>query len=362
MKKNNYAVIMAGGIGSRFWPMSTSSKPKQFLDVLGTGKSLIQLTFDRIKHLCVEENILIVTSENYKALVQEQLPQLPLDNILCEPARRNTAPCVAYGCYKILSKNKDAKILIAPSDHLILKELDYLSAIEKGFKACENDILVTLGIETTRPDTGYGYIKASETVFEQDSDFRKVDVFTEKPALPLAKEYHSKSDFYWNSGMFIWSALSITKAFSNCSPAMHKLFSSGQDVYNTSSEKEFIDSIYNQCENISVDYAIMEKASNVYVLPCDIGWTDLGTWGSLHDTLQQDENQNALLGEKIKVFEAENNMIANNSNKLLVAHGLKGFIVVNTAEATLICKLDEEQKIKKFVSELSQNEEFKTLF
>lgn len=353
---------MAGGIGSRFWPMSTSSKPKQFLDVLGTGKSLLQLTYDRIKHLCFEENILVVTSESYRELVQSQLPNLTPDNILCEPARRNTAPCVAYGCYKILNKNKDAKILIAPSDHLILKELDYLSAIEKGFKACENNILVTLGIETTRPDTGYGYIKASATTFEQDSNFQKVEVFTEKPALPLAKEYHSKNDFYWNSGMFIWSASAITKAFLEHSPAMHELFASGQDSFNTPSEKKFINSIYDQCENISVDYAIMEKASNVYVLPCDIGWTDLGTWGSLHDTLDQDECNNSFLGNKINVFEAKNNMIANDTNKLLVAQGIEGLIVVNTEHATLICKLDEEQKIKGFVQKLSKKEEFKTLF
>lgn len=362
MKKDNYAVIMAGGIGSRFWPMSTSKCPKQFLDILGTGNSLLQLTFNRIKQLCLAENILIVTSYEYSSLVQKQIPELPLENILCEPSRRNTAPCVAYGCYKILAKNENAKILIAPSDHLILKESTYIENIKKAFDVCENDILITLGIETTRPDTGYGYIQASKEKLPTDNNFQKVAVFTEKPAIELANTYHKSSDYYWNSGMFIWSAKAITNSFKKHAPKMHELFISGKNKFNSTQEKTFINSIYSSCENISVDYAIMEKAQNVYVLACDIGWTDLGTWGSLHNTIPQDKNSNAILGEKIKTYESNNNMITNNSNKLLVTQNLDGYIVVNTENTTLICKIEEEQKIKTIVNKLSKDSNFSSLF
>ena len=349
---------MAGGVGSRFWPLSTTKKPKQFLDVLGSGKTLLQLTFERSLRFCDATNILVVTNKQYENIVQEQLPYIPANNILCEPSRKNTAACVAYGCYKIYAQNKDANILIAPSDHLILKELDYIDAIEKSFEACSaNDILVTLGIKTTRPDTGYGYIKSATEPLPGIEALKKVEQFTEKPAHDLAVTYNNDETFHWNSGMFIWSAKSIVNAFKSHALNLHALFVEGIDNdFNSESENSFIEKTYSSCENISIDYAIMEKAKNVYVLPCDIGWTDLGTWGSLHDTIHKDDNQNAKVGNGIKLYDSKNSMICNDTSKVIVAHGLKGQIVVNTKNAVLICNMDDEQKIKSFVNELSDSE------
>jgi mannose-1-phosphate guanylyltransferase len=358
---NNYAVIMAGGVGSRFWPMSTTATPKQFLDVLGTGKTLLQLTFDRTAQLCDKDNIYIVTNKEYEDIVSTQLPDLPKENILSEPCRRNTAPCVAYGCYKIYNKNENAKILIAPSDHLILNESSYLEVINKGYQASENDVLVTLGIKTTRPDTGYGYIESSTEKLDGFSDFSMVKQFTEKPQIDKAKIFHADKNYYWNSGMFIWSAKAIVKSFEEHCPSLHDIFSKGNEHYNTSTEDNFIAQAYNKCESISVDYAIMENAQNVYVLPCDIGWTDLGTWGALHGTVNNDQNGNALLGKNIITYGASMNMIANTENKLMVIQGLKNHIVVNTDKALLICEKDNEQMIKQFVNDLGQNEAYKNL-
>lgn len=352
---------MAGGVGSRFWPMSTVEKPKQFLDVLGTGKSLLQLTFERLKHLCNSENILIVTNKEYETLVSTQLPELPKENILSEPSRKNTAPCVAYGCYKIYSNNKDAKILIAPSDHLILNESEYLKVIKKGFEASENDILVTLGIKTTRPDTGYGYIQSSSENLIGFSEINKVDQFTEKPDLEKAKKFHGDNNYFWNSGMFIWSAQAIFSAFSAHSNELHNIFEKGLKDYNTKTESSFIENAYAQCENISIDYAIMEKAQNVYVLPCDIGWTDLGTWGALHSTLPNDEEGNAKLGKDIITYSAKTNMIANEEDKLMVIQGLQNHIIVNTKNALLICEKENEQMIKDIVTDLGNNNQYKKL-
>ncbi|MFT6746246.1 MAG: mannose-1-phosphate guanylyltransferase [Glaciecola sp.] len=358
---DNYTVIMAGGVGSRFWPMSTTATPKQFLDVLGTGKTLLQLTFDRSVKLCKTENIYIVTNKEYEEIVASQLPELPKENILLEPCRRNTAPCVAYGCYKIHNKNPNAKILIAPSDHLILDESAYLKVINEGYKASVNNILVTLGIKTTRPDTGYGYIESSKEKLEGFSDFSKVAQFTEKPQIDKAKVFHADESYYWNSGMFIWSAKAIINSFEQNCPSLHEIFSKGNNVYNTSSEDEFIAQTYNNCESISVDYAIMENAQNVYVLPCDIGWTDLGTWGSLHGTIENDNNNNAILGKNVIQYDANNNMIANTEEKLMVIQGLQNHIVVNTDKALLICEKDNEQMIKQFVTDLGQNKIYKNL-
>lgn len=358
---NNYAVIMAGGVGSRFWPMSTTKTPKQFLDVLGSGKTLLQLTFDRTAKLCAKENIFIVTNKEYEGIVSEQLPELPQDNILTEPSRKNTAPCVAYGCYKIFSKNENAKILIAPSDHLILNEQAYIDVINKGYDASSNDVLITLGIETTRADTGYGYIESSNEKLEDFNSFSKVRQFTEKPELQKAEKFHTDENFYWNSGMFIWSAKAIMDAFEKHSQSLHEIFYRGMNSYNTEAESEFIKEAYNNCDSISVDYAIMENAENVYVLPCNIGWTDLGTWGALHGTINQDENSNALLGENIITYDSNSNMIANTEKKVMVIQGLKNQIVVNTKKALLICEKDNEQMIKQFVMELGQNEDFKEL-
>lgn len=358
--ENNYAIIMAGGIGSRFWPFSTTDKPKQFLDILGLGKSLIQLTFERLTKICPAENIYVVTNDQYEDLISEQLSEIPKDNILFEPVRRNTAPCVAYGCYKIHNKNPKAKILVAPSDHLIVKETEYINAIQNAFDACESDVLVTLGITPTRPDTGYGYIQATEEILPNFEAIQKVKTFTEKPDKDLAQVFFESGDFSWNSGMFIWSSESIVKSFEQNMIEIHDLFKQGFGIYGTDKEHAFIEEIYAQCVNISVDYAILEKAKNVYVLPCDIGWTDLGTWGSLYDEVgSSDENNNAVVGTSVKTYNSKNNMISNPTDKLVVIDGLDNYIVVNTDEALLVCPKDDEQKIKQFVTDLSSTKKYK---
>jgi len=358
--KNNYAIIMAGGIGSRFWPFSTAEKPKQFLDILGMGKSLIQLTFERLAKVCPPENIYVVTNDQYADLIQEQLKDIPTDNVLFEPVRRNTAPCVAYGCYKIHDKNPNAKILVAPSDHLIIKEVEYIDQIKKAFKVCESsNILVTLGITPTRPDTGYGYIQATENSLEGFDELKKVKTFTEKPDKELAQIFFESGDFSWNSGMFIWSSKSIVESFEKNMNEIHLLFESGFGKYGTKKEHAFINEIYAQCVNISVDYAILEKAHNVYVLPCDIGWTDLGTWGSLYDQVEKDENQNAVVGKSVKTYHCKNMIISNPTDKLVVIDGLEDYIVVNSKNALLICKKEDEQKIKQFVNDLSSTKTLK---
>lgn len=351
---------MAGGIGSRFWPFSTTDKPKQFLDILGLGKSLIQLTYERLLKICPPENIFVVTNEQYKNLIDTQLSDIPKDNILFEPVRRNTAPCVAYGCYKIHDKNPDAKILVAPSDHLIIKEEEYISSIKHAFQACdENEILVTLGITPTRADTGYGYIQATDIPLENYSGINKVKTFTEKPNKELAQIFFESGDFSWNSGMFIWSSKSIVKSFEENMNEIHVLFEEGFGKYSTEKEAAFIEEIYAQCVNISVDYAILEKAKNVYVLPCDIGWTDLGTWGSLYEEVGPDENNNSIVGKSVKTYNCHGNMISNPTNKLMVLDGVENCIVVSTDEALLICNKDDEQKIKQFVTDLSSTKQYK---
>tara|TARA_B100000683_G_scaffold213650_1_gene208653 strand:+ start:5872 stop:6936 length:1065 start_codon:yes stop_codon:yes gene_type:complete len=351
---------MAGGIGSRFWPFSTHTKPKQFLDILGTGRSLIQLTFDRLSKICPQDQIFIVTNDDYQSLIREQLPEIPENNILFEPVRRNTAPCVAYGCYKIHDKNPNANILVAPSDHLIMNESDYLAVIKKAFKASsENDILITLGITPTRPDTGYGYIQATDETLGSESRLLKVKTFTEKPDKALAEVFYESGDFSWNSGMFIWSSKSIVKSFETNMLNIHELFKEGFGSYSTEKERDFINEIYAQCVNISVDYAILEKADNVFVLPCDIGWTDLGTWGSLFNRVDKDEKDNAIVGKSVKVYNSSNNMISNPTDKLMVIDGLDNFIVVNTEDALLVCKKDDEQKIKQFVTDLNSTKKYK---
>ena len=358
--KNNYAIIMAGGVGSRFWPFSTQENPKQFLDILGIGKSLIQLTFERLSKVCPKDQIFIVTNDDYADLIDQQLPEIPKDNILFEPVRRNTAPCVAYGCYKIHDKNPNANILVAPSDHLIIKEEDYLNAIRAAFDSCANeDILITLGITPTRPDTGYGYIQATDISLESNKDLLKVKTFTEKPNIELAEVFFESGDFSWNSGMFIWSSKSIVNSFKQNMFEIHDLFKDGFGIYCTDKEHDFIQEIYAQCVNISVDYAILEKADNVYVLPCDIGWTDLGTWGSLYNQVDKDPNENAIVGKSVKLYNSAKNIISNPTDKLIVIDGLEDYIVVNTSDALLICKKDDEQKIKQFVTDLGSTKEFK---
>src|SRR6201996_3019119 len=282
MNKNYYAIIMAGGIGSRFWPISRTSYPKQFLDILGTGKTLIQNTYDRFLKVCPKENIYVVTNESYTSLVNQQLPDMADNQVLTEPVMRNTAPCIAYGCFKIETLNPDAQIVVAPSDHLILDEAAFIAAIEKSLQvASSKDCLVTLGIKPSRPDTGYGYIQFTDITIGED--FHKVKTFTEKPTLEIAKTFLQSGDFLWNAGIFVWSAKAILHAFARFLPEMNEIFADARSVYNTENEKKHIHNAYQQCINISIDYGIMEKADNVYVLPSEFGWSDLGTWASIYD-------------------------------------------------------------------------------
>jgi mannose-1-phosphate guanylyltransferase len=346
---NNYVVIMAGGIGSRFWPMSTSSNPKQFHDVLGIGRSLLQLTVDRYLSICKEENIFIVTNDKYKSLVQTQLPNFQESQILLEPSRKNTAPCIAYACYKIYARNKNANIVVAPSDHLILKEVEFQNTIKTALEnTANNDYLMTIGLKPSRPDTGYGYIQ-----FEQgETNIRKVKTFTEKPSLDIAQRFLESGDFYWNSGMFIWSASSIINAFENYLPEIGKLFSEISDDFYTPKEVESINRIYPMCKNISIDYGIMETASNVEVILADLGWSDLGTWGSLYTHIEKDENKNAIVGKNVLAYDANDNMILVPDEKLVVIQGLNDYIVVESNNTLLICKKRDEQKIKQFVTDI----------
>ncbi len=358
MNKNNYAVIMAGGIGSRFWPMSKSSFPKQFLDILGTGETLIQQTFSRLERICPPENILIVTNTNYKNLCLEQLPNVVESNILCEPAMRNTAPCVAYAAFKIQSMNEDANMIIAASDHIILKEDEFVRVTNDCLDiVAKNDVLLTLGITPSRPDTGYGYIQFSEDNLSGYKKARKVKTFTEKPNQELALNFLDSGDFLWNSGMFIWSAKSITLAYRKHLRDMHEVFDEGKQFYNTINEKEFIDRVFPACKNISIDYGIMEKSENVYVYPADFGWSDLGTWGSLYSHLELDEYKNAIQGKNVMMYDSSDNLVKVSDDKLVVLQGLNGYIVVENEGTILVCKKEDEQKIKQFVADLKQKGE-----
>jgi len=358
MNRNNYAVIMAGGIGSRFWPMSKSSFPKQFLDILGTGETLIQQTFSRLERICQPENILIVTNKNYKNLCLEQLPNVVESNILCEPAMRNTAPCVAYAAFKIQSMNEDANMIIAASDHIILKEEEFVRVTNECLDiVAKNDVLLTLGITPSRPDTGYGYIQFSEDNLSGSKKARKVKTFTEKPNQELALNFLDSGDFLWNSGMFIWSAKSITLAYRKHLRDMHEVFDEGKQFYNTINENEFIDRVFPACKNISIDYGIMEKSENVYVYPADFGWSDLGTWGSLYSHLELDEYKNAIQGNNVMMYDSSDNLVKVSDDKLVVLQGLNGYIVVENEGTILVCKKEDEQKIKQFVADLKQKGE-----
>ena len=356
MNKNNYAVIMAGGIGSRFWPMSKVTFPKQFLDILGTGETLIQQTFNRLQRVCPKENILIVTNKNYKDLCLEQLPNVIESNILCEPAMRNTAPCVAYAAFKIQSMNENANMIIAASDHIILKEDEFVRVANDCLEVvAKNDILLTLGITPSRPDTGYGYIQFTTEKLDNHQRIKKVKTFTEKPNQELALNFLDSGDFLWNSGMFVWSAKSITLAFRKQLRDMYDVFEQGKQFYNTSKETEFIDRIFPGCKNISIDYGIMEKSENVYVYPTDLGWSDLGTWGSLYAHLNLDENRNAVQGNKVMLYDSEDNIIKVPNDKVVVMQGMNGYIVVENEGILLICKKENEQQIKQFVTDLKIN-------
>ena len=344
---------MAGGIGSRFWPMSRTQHPKQFIDILGTGETLIQQTYNRLKRICPEENIYIVTNEIYKDLTFEQLPNLHEEQVICEPSRKNTAPCIAYANYKIATKNPNANIVVAPADHLITKEDEFVRVINLALKyTAENDVLLTLGITPSRPDTGYGYIQFDNNELSFDKEIKKVKTFTEKPNLELAKEFISSGDFCWNSGMFVWSLKSIQSAFEALLPSVNQLFKTGEGKYNTPEEHDFIQEAYSSCKNISIDYGIMEKSKNVLVISADIGWSDLGTWGSIYTHLPQDENKNAVVGKNVMLYESKGNIVNVPKNKLVVLQGLKNYIVVESDNILLICRKEDEQDIKQFVNDI----------
>lgn len=357
VNENYFCVIMAGGIGARFWPMSRSSHPKQFIDILGTGSTLIQQTFKRLTRLCPPENIYIVTNSIYKELVISQLPQISEEQVLCEPMRRNTAPCIAYANYKIQKKNPNASIVVAPSDHIILDENEFVKTLDSALKASsENDWLLTLGIKPSRPDTGYGYIQYEEgDVYQNDELIKKVKTFTEKPDLELAEKFLESGDFLWNSGIFVWSLKSIMSSFKQHLSEVDELFSKGVDVYDTSEEEAFINKTYPVCKNISIDYGVMEKARNVYVRISDFGWSDLGTWGSLHDIRDKDKSKNAVSGKNVMVYNTEDCIINMPQEKLVVINGLKDFIVVEEEGTLLICQKSDEQQIRQIVNDVKMD-------
>lgn len=345
---------MAGGVGSRFWPMSTTNHPKQFLDILGTGRTLLQQTFDRFKELCPLNNIYVVTNDMYENLVVEQLPGLAKENILTEPARKNTAPCIAYASYKIHKLNPNALTVVAPSDHLITKEDTFVKAIKSCFaKAKAENCLVTLGIKPSRPDTGYGYIQFIDSpVKEKDKRLFKVKTFMEKPQLEQAKLFIETGEFLWNSGIFVWSTKSIIQAFEQLDPELSNIFKEGMEHYNTPSEEDFIKRAYNICKNDSIDYSVMEKAKNVYVRSSIIGWSDLGTWGSLFTHIKHDKGNNALVGKNIMEYDCHNCIVHVPNDKLVVMQGLKDYIVVESEGVLMICKKQDEQQIRNFVNDV----------
>jgi len=362
MEKSYYCVIMAGGIGARFWPMSRTSHPKQFIDILGTGETLIQQTFNRFAKICLPENIYIVTNELYKTLVLQQIPQIAPEQILLEPSRRNTAPCIAYANYRILDRDPEAKIVVAPSDHIILKENVFLGNILSALEAAgDHNWLLTLGIKPSRPDTGYGYIQFTDGLpYPGDPQIRKVKTFTEKPNLELAKTFLQCGDFLWNSGIFIWSLKSIQKAFEDYLPEVDILFRNGIGKFGTPEEKAFIADSYAVCKSISIDYGVMEKAPNVFVLAADFGWSDLGTWGSLFDNRPQDQNGNAVVGKNVMIYDSTNCIVNMPNDKLVVLEGLTDYIVVDADNVLLVCRKADEQQIRQFVNDvrLAKGERF----
>ena len=347
--KDNYCVIMGGGIGSRFWPFSRKTMPKQFLDFFGTGRSLLQQTFDRFNKIIPTENILIVTNAIYADLVKEQLPELDPKQILLEPARRNTAQCIAWASYHIRALNPNANIVVAPSDHLILKEGEFLAAIEKGLDfVSKSDKLLTLGIKPNRPETGYGYIQIAE---QEGDNFYKVKTFTEKPELELAKVFVESGEFYWNSGLFMWNVNTIIKAGETLLPELASKLAPGREIYGTPEEKDFIEENFPACPNVSIDFGIMEKADNVYVSLGDFGWSDLGTWGSLYDLSPKDEQRNVTLKCDSLIYNSNDNIVVLPKGKLAVIEGLEGFLVAESDNVLLICKKDEEHAIRKYVND-----------
>ncbi|WP_044210257.1 mannose-1-phosphate guanylyltransferase [Flammeovirga sp. OC4] len=345
---NNYVVIMAGGIGSRFWPFSRQKRPKQFQDILGTGRTMIQQTVDRFEGVCPKENIYIVTSKDYKEITKEQLPFLSDDQILLEPCRRNTAPCVAYAAYKIAEKDPEANIVVAPADHVILDVPEFQLRVEKALHyVASHDILVTLGIRPNRPDTGYGYIQALND--ERLEVLYKVKTFTEKPNEELARAFVLSGDFVWNAGIFVWNVKAIKKAIETHLQDVHELFYSAVGTFYTSEEEQKIDEIYHQCRDISIDYGIMEHANNVYVMRTDFGWSDLGTWKSLYEQADKNQEENVLHGN-VMSYETFNTIVKTPKEKLVIVQGLENYIVAEYDNVLMICEKDHEQRVKQFLA------------
>lgn len=354
MTENRYVAIMAGGIGSRFWPMSRSNHPKQFLDILGTGKTLIQETVERYNKIVPLENIFIITSGEYVHTVKAQLPGLPVENILAEPSRKNTAPCIAYIAFKLLQKDPEALMVAAPADNLILDTESFFETTAKSFDFVDSiNALVTIGIKPTHPNTGYGYIQHDGP--EVADGVHKVKTFTEKPNLELAKTFIASGDFLWNAGIFTWKVKNIIAAFEKYLPEMYEVFAAEKDKFNTPEEAKTIEAIYPQCTNISIDFGIMEAADNVYVIPASFAWSDLGTWNSAWQNMDKDYFQNAVAGNNVMIVDANNCMVHVPDNKLVLLQGLEDYIVVDTKDVLLICKREKEQEIKEYVAEVKRN-------
>ncbi|GIV26872.1 MAG: mannose-1-phosphate guanylyltransferase [Bacteroidia bacterium] len=354
MTNNCYVIIMAGGAGTRFWPLSTSKKPKQFLDVLNKGTTLLQDTFRRSQLICDKSRIVVITNKDYEQLVKQQLPELSEENIWLEPYRKNTAPCVAYAAYKLKEKDPNAVMLVLSSDHIIQKERTFVKVVQECFKkAQEEDCLITIGIKPTRPNTGYGYIQyIHDANNEEKSKIFKVKTFIEKPNLEMARYFVKSGEFLWNTGMFVWSVSSIIHAFEKYDKELAIIFEEGKGVYYTSEETKFIEKAYSVCKNISIDYAILEKANNVYVRSSVLGWSDIGTWKSLYTHLEKDQNKNAVSGKNVMIYNTSNCLINMPNDKLVVLVGLNDFVVVESDNMLLICKKDKEQEIKNIVNEI----------
>jgi mannose-1-phosphate guanylyltransferase len=350
MNENNYLVILAGGAGSRFWPISSEELPKQFLDILGCGRTLIQLTLERFNGLIPKENVWVVTAEKYREIVMEQLPEIPSSNILCEPCRRNTAPCICYVSWKIKKLNTKANIVVSPSDHLVVDIQAFQSAIDDSLSfAAETDAVVTLGLKPTRPETGYGYIKADLTYSSsRKHNIFRVDEFKEKPTLEVAKEYIQSPNYLWNSGIFIWNVNTIINAFRVYEPEVSSIFEGLMPYYGTDKEQNKIDESYPQCKNISVDYAILEKAEEIFVFPASFSWSDLGTWNSLREQSDMDKYGNVCIGDNIKLYDTYNTIVHTCDKKEVIVEGLDGYVVAEKEGKLLVCRLSEEQRIKLF--------------
>ena len=351
--KNNHLVIMAGGVGSRFWPMSTAEKPKQFIDVLGVGRTLLQLTLDRFEGICDPQNVWVVTNEKYADIVRQQLPEVPAGNVLCEPCRRNTAPCIAYVSWRIKKKDPKANVVVTPSDHIVVNGEEFRRVVNQCMKfTSETDSIVTLGMKPTRPETGYGYIQADlSTSSPRNKEIFRVDSFREKPSQEKAMEYIRNKSYFWNAGIFIWGVGTIVNAFRVYQPAINRVFESLLPVYGTPWEQEEINKRFPECESISVDYAIMEKAEEIFVCPADFGWSDLGTWGSLLAQTKKDLYGNSVIGENVNLYDTHNGIIHTLDHKRVVVQGLDGYIVAESDGRLLICKLSEEQRIRQFSGE-----------